>query len=229
MVAVLRSIGAMALAALAGAQPASGPPPADCLFSSASAELPGDCVPDPYGVAGDPAVRRAIAQLGLQPAQVELYGCARGRFSTWLVDEQTRTFRINYPLGSIYSFRRYAGPLAHELGHVAQIEETGSIARLRAQLRQESGRVELGADFLAGFMFRRFMNLLDQQAFEQSLDLIGNYATGDRATHSQPEARTAAFRMGFFYAVPDVAARAAHRDFQRNRYGGIINQMLRRP
>lgn len=224
--AVLQPVGALALLTLSGAQPALDARPPDCLFSGGRSELPGDCTRDPYRVLDEPMIQRTIRQLGLRPEQVDMHGCGQGRFSAWVVDATMQKYRINYPLSATYAFAYYTGPLAHELGHVAQLHEAGTLPRLRQQLENESGRVELGADFLAGLMFRRFMNNLNQQSFEQSLDLIGNYEAGSRATHSRPEARTSAFRMGFYYSATNLAPRAAHRDFQRNRYAFILSQMV---
>lgn len=198
----------------------------DCLFDGPRSELPGDCTPDPYGIAREPEIVRTLESLGFQPGQVTFFGCVRGRFSTWKPDTREMLFRVNYPLGSSYRFQNYVGPISHELGHAIQLREAGSVRLLREGLGRDSSRIELGADFLAGLIFRRQMTNMDQQGFEQSLDLLGNYRDGTLATHSTPEARTAAFRTGFHYRSTSRTPEEASTDFQRNIFAAIVREII---
>jgi len=210
----------MSLAVLAFLQTTDRPPTeSDCLFADDS-PAPTGCSTDPYQVAGQPMIISALGALGVNSNQIVFYGCSGGRFSTHMPG--AGSFVVSYPLSPTYAFANYVGPLTHELGHVAQLREAGSMPALKGSL--DSPHRELGADFITGFMFRRYMNNLNQAAFERSLDLLGNYSPD--ASHSRPEARTAAFRMGFYYASDTATLVAAHRDFQRNRFGGIINEMI---
>jgi len=214
--------GGILLAAASFAAPASAQ---DCLFADVGSPPPSQCTSDVYNVGTEPMVVRAATRLGFSPTQLRFRGCAIGRFGTAFKSDEG-VYLISYPLSSHYAFAEYVGPLAHEIGHAVQISEAGSMpAFLHAM--PDSARRELGADFLAGFIFRRFMENLDQQGFEESLDLLGNYQGDVPATHSEPEARTVAFRMGFSFQEPSVTIFAAHREFQRNRFGAIVNAMLR--
>lgn len=201
-------------------------PLVDCLFASPGSELPGGCSSDPYKVSSQPAIRSALTGLSLQNGEVHFYGCERGRFSTRLPDPTTGIVRVSYPLSPSYRIEDYVGALAHELGHAVQLRDAGSLAALRTRLRNDSARVELGADFLAGLIFKRHMRGQNQQSFEQSLELLGNYQTGSLATHSTPEARTTAFRMGYYYQGNDRTLEQASADFQSNRFATILREII---
>lgn len=218
---------ALAAFAIAAGQPASAQQGegGDCLFADAPAVPPAGCRSDPDGVASQPLIVRTVEGLGLRRDQVQFQGCTGGRFSTSVLSRSPLAFRINYPDEASFSFVRFVGPLAHEFGHVAQLEGVGSIRELRHSLRDDSARVELGADFLAGFIYQRVMHNPDQLGFERSLDLLGNYERGRLATHSRPEARTSAFRMGFNYSHANASAAEAHRDFQDNLYAEIMEML----
>lgn len=194
----------------------------DCLFASFNSGLSRDCSPDPHDLAQERVVRDMIDGLGFKPGEIVFLGCAQGRYSTLLQDPRTQVMRIHYPRTSTYRTADYLGPIAHELGHAVQLRTAGSITALRQRLGNDSTRVELGADFLAGIMFKRHLTARDQAAFEQSLDLLGNYTNGSLASHSTPEARTAAFRMGFYYAMAHRSLEEASADFQENRFAAII-------
>lgn len=198
---------------------------ADCLFAGAGGAVPRDCQPDPYNIGQDEFVRRAIQAVGLRHDQVLLRGCSRGSFATSPAGGTDQRYNVSYPLRAGYQPGDYAGAIAHELGHVSQLAQRGSIAELRRALQEDSSRVELGADFLAGVLFRRHMRNPDQGLFEHRLELIGNYRSGSLASHSSSEARTSAFRTGFYLASAEPNLARLSDRFQRDQFAIIVREI----
>lgn len=199
----------------------------DCLYSGPDGPEPADCRPDPYGVGNEPAITAAIAGLGLDRSQIVFVGCAQGRFETRPAEGAGHSFRILYPLRANYDFATYRGPLMHELGHTFQVNRAGSLRALTQSLDRSSARarIELGADFLAGILYRRYAGSSDMRNFLQNLDLLGNYRPAESASHSSPEARAMAFQYGFIYNVGSGTIGAAHAKFQDDMFGGIMAQL----
>ena len=204
------------LAAIGFAPALAQPATEDCLYDGPGA-MPGrGCQPDPYGVAREEAVAQAIRGLALDPAQISFAGCREGSFGTSVTRGSSRPFlyRINYPISDSYRFGDYVGAVTHELAHAQQLEAFGSVCALRnhfdpAPRQPNSGcgnagsdRIELGADFVAGLLFRRHLRL-DPNVYLRGLALLGDYRTGGAATHGSPESRTGAFRMGYHF-VPRI-------------------------
>ncbi|NTI46629.1 hypothetical protein G6L94_31030 [Agrobacterium rhizogenes] len=177
------------------------------LFGQAltSEQVEKGCSFDPLKIASTDYAIKAIEGLGLQGVDVVYIGCPDADFKTGggLRDLKTgrRTFVISYPTstrGEILDRQEYIAPLVHELSHVRQIIEAGSLAALKQ--KQCIERIELGADFMAGFLFDNSLHNSDKQDFQLSLRLLGNYADNDHQSHGRPQDRAAAFRMGFYIA-----------------------------
>ena len=198
------------------------------LGSQTGAALPRGCVADRYQFGSDTTVQSAARAVGVEPEQIVFLGCESRSFGIVTTQGRSRpySYRIHYPVaGSAApdSVRaRYLAPVVHEIGHVLQLEASGGIQALMASLQNSSDRVELGADFVAGILFRRLMGHLDRQEFIQSLDLVGDYRSGALDSHGSPEARTAAFRLGFHYQDTGGPLKAAHRHFQQEQFGYVV-------
>lgn len=101
-----------------------------------------------------------------------------------------KRFLVRYP-STVKS--NYLAPIAHELAHVVQMRNAGSLAALEPQ--KNSRRIELGADFLAGLAFNASLKSLDSGDFETNLQLAGSYKV-ETDDHGTPEHRSQAFRRG---------------------------------
>jgi hypothetical protein len=121
-------------------------------------------------------------------------------------------------------------PVMHELGHVLQLELFGGIGKLRKELGP--AQIELGADFIAGALYRSRWNAANTSAFDKSMELLGDYGSGNPDDHGRPEDRTAAFQFGFEFPLtgqgrhihfgPQAAAFSdAHAKFQADLFGQI--------
>lgn len=111
--------------------------------------------------------------------------------------------------------QRYLGPIVHELAHVMQLSSPGGLRNA-----DDSRKVELGADFIAGLVFQRALQGIDVEAFQHGLALTGLYYESADDGHGSPEARLAAFRWGLNFKltndIPDI--RAAARNFDEEFY-----------
>jgi hypothetical protein len=196
------------------------PDPDDCLF----ANTPGERIAlmcdteDPLAMARDSDVQRALAAIGLSTDRVALYGCPGADFFTRIATEdEPATYAITYPIDRMATREKLVAPLLHELAHVYQLSEGNrSVAELRDALG--SSRIELGADFLAGWIAKRLDSSISLADFEHNLELVGEYFTKG-ADHNQPEERTFAFRYGYFHE--DVSIRRTNAEFQRDLYAQV--------
>jgi hypothetical protein len=196
----------------------------DCLNSSSSkapfhSNEHTDCDGDPLDQANNKIIKEDEELLGIGPRDVRFIGCAAAPFLTvpgsGLISSQAT---IYYPTGSKFKPDSYAAPLLHELGHVFQLKQAGSYAKLRASLDDSNERIELGADFIAGIAANKLG--LTPAEFLINLALIGSYNIQDKDFHGTPANRTQAFRNGYFY---DNASRIAdsYADFQDNLFAYI--------
>lgn len=132
-------------------------------------------------------------------------------------DNATKRFLVRYP-SSVRS--NYLAPIVHELAHVVQMRDAGSLAALNA--RDNSRRIELGADFLAGLAFNVSLKQLNGGDFETNLELAGSYKVA-ADDHGLPEQRTQAFRLGSTRLEPytELTVQEALRYWNANDYARI--------
>lgn len=196
----------------------------DCLNSSSSkapfhSSEHTDCDGDPLDQANNKIIKEDEALLGISPRDVRFIGCAAAPFLTMpgsgLITSQAT---IYYPTGSKFEPDTYAAPLLHELGHVFQLKQSGSYAKLRSSLEDSNERIELGADFIAGIAAKKLG--LKPADFLINLALIGSYNIQDKDFHGTPANRSAAFRIGYFYEDGGKIA-DSYADFQDNLFGQI--------
>src|SRR5690606_19585742 len=114
----------------------------DFLFSQhAPSARPQGCSSDPLKLAQSAVIERAVEQLGLSDARISFLGCTTTEFQVSAppgIDDDDLTFRIYYPVTDALQLGDYAAPLIHELGHVFQIKQAGSMASLK---KLESRRI----------------------------------------------------------------------------------------
>ncbi|UED34239.1 hypothetical protein [Rhizobium ruizarguesonis] len=161
------------------------------------------CPDDSLDIASSDYVRKAIDFLSLNDVLITFVGCPEAAFKTGggFKDRVTKKkkFLIQYPTtvsGENLRSEEYIAPIVHEIGHVYQIKAAGSPGELKQGSCSE--RIELGADFLAGFVFANGLGVANKKDFQESLRLLGDYSDDPAWSHSIPEDRTAAFRSGYY-------------------------------
>ena len=196
----------------------------DCLYSGVSNEPTRNCTLDPYRIAAHPMTTELAREIGVSLDRIQFSGCQTGRFSVLSLPGASANpqYVIRYPVSSRYSYDTYVGPIAHEFSHIAQLSAAGGRNELRAELEQSPDRIELGADFIAGIIFRRHVGRVDRAQFQNSRDLLGSYEVSGIFGHGTPDARLAAFRTGFFLNPAPTSIMAAHQMFQDDRYPGLV-------
>lgn len=98
-------------------------------------------------------------------------------------------------LSTEYGGAAIAGIAAHEGAHIVQFNSRELHQRLNGPTVR---RIELHADFLAGYYFARTQRTeRSLVVFGQSLFSKGDYEFNDRNHHGTPEQRVAAMRAGF--------------------------------
>jgi hypothetical protein len=204
---------------------------ADCLFSQGGGVVAAQgCTPDPLNLRGQPLIRSALSEIGAAGVELDLRGCQQAIFEITTPSPQNRPnlFRINYPVREAATAESYLAPITHELCHSFQIRSAGGISQLRHLLRGSSARIELGADFLTGIIYRRHTERLgienpqrNLRQFQHSLDLLGSYRT-DQGSHGEPVHRVNAFRHGFFMQDLHRGLWDMHSYFQSDIYGQIV-------
>lgn len=177
------------------------------------------CQGDTDGVANDANVQRVLDTLSIESSTVRFVGCEDGDFSTSEDDREPGKFIVTYP--SMLQVPILAA-ITHELGHVYQIRHAGNLSTLLT--KSNIRRIELGADFIAGYVYS--MKFKDRSAkdFQQSLLLVGRYVDAAEDAHGSPPMRTAAFRYGLFKKVngsPDI--RGAYEAFQLDDYESAVS------
>ena len=147
-------------------------------------------------------------------------GCQKAPFST-REEEDEASYRITYPVLSARALEDYLAPMTHELAHVYQLQLAGSYAKLTRSYSIR--RIELGADYLTGVIYRNYLHNNTVVQFEHNLQLIGKYRESDSEAHGRPEQRVAAFRFGFHLPFDDFKRdlQLANREFQLSRYGTL--------
>jgi hypothetical protein len=178
------------------------------------AQHPG-CDRDVLNVSNNPDVKKAEKILALLSDEIEFIGCAGASFKTFPVKtEPSFKFRIFYRASNNLKSQEYLAPILHEIGHVYQLRQAGSIQSLLQSLDNSAERIELGADFLAGFAAHKLG--INVALAQRSLFLVGSYRSDVRDSHGRPEDRTSAFRYGYFYEPEDSSLASQYADFQDN-------------
>lgn len=175
--------------------------PNGCLSSAATSAASlldrQSCKQDNSGIGSSSEVARLIHALELDGLRISFQSCDAYGFSA-----EARRNRgemaiiVTVPATSDNRNRSRLAPLAHELGHAAQLRQAGSQADLYRLIPNSVDR-EVGADFLAGYAIRRMLVAQNVTDFASSRDLPGQFVrTGD--DHGEPLLRTNAFRRGFY-------------------------------
>lgn len=191
------------------------------IIASTSLAAPGShaqsfCLPDHLDIKQQPQMIQAAGGLGIDIEAIRFQACNSPSFNTAMVGGAVT---INYP--TAMPFGKIVGALTHELGHVYQLRKAGGLANLMRDLGNSRERIELGADFLAGFLFRNFVTGSSRADFQTSVSLVGDYDDAAGPGHGTPEDRIAAFRTGYYYRGTPGDVNAANRYFQRDGFGLI--------
>lgn len=163
------------------------------------------CAPgDPLAISRSAQVSAAMAYLGIRPDMVRFNGCEKTHFATGMDPLHDGGYLVTYPANE----KRFLAPITHELAHVVQMQLTHPMQQLSTE---DSLKVELGADFVAGIVFSAQFPQLDRSEFQNNVQLAGLYnERGVRDPHGPPSQRVAAFRYGLNFRfredVPDVRA-----------------------
>ena len=169
------------------------------------------CKPgDPLGLSRSEQVKKVMHYLSIRPDLVRFNGCKDAHFAADIdpVRGGKSLYVITYPIdiGS-----RYMAPITHELAHVMQIQIAGDKDALRLK---RPIKIELGADFVTGLVFREQLNQLASGEFQNNIQLTGLYREDEMDAHGTPAQRTAAFRYGLHYKfsedVPDVRTASSY-------------------
>jgi hypothetical protein len=199
-------------------------PAPEFLFGESGANaLHEGCESDPRGIASHFSVLNILDTLELMDATIRFFGCERTEFKTGMVpgwDPSEDYFVVYYPVAPELDERGLLPPILHELGHVYQLKHAGSMQALRAE--NESLKIEMGADFLAG-LGSRYDGIVRPVDFVASNNLVGLYReTSDQ--HGSPEQRTSAFVAGFEYIMVfrPYSPSAAYAHFQSSLFNEIL-------
>lgn len=148
------------------------------------------CGADAKGIGTDSRVLAVMRTFNIQKNDVVFQACPGGRFSAMPDGNDAKRFLVRYPSTAKANF---LAPIVHELAHVVQMRNAGGLAALNA--KENSRRIELGADFLAGLAFNMSLNSMNGGDFETNLQLAGSYKV-EIDDHGLPEHRAQAFRRG---------------------------------
>ncbi|MFG0766859.1 hypothetical protein ACF8Q9_08300 [Pseudomonas sp. TYF_15] len=202
-----------------------------CLLSS-NIDSGADCHAnnDPVGLSKDPDILRVAELLGVPIKKIKFQGCEGGRFSTNDLSpvKNSHDYRISYPVlkgeGAAVAVSNYLSPITHELSHVLQIEQSGSIQNLRSNDRSLKS-IELAADFISGIVLGQVKDMKQFSFYQQSLSLVGLYNEHDEEAHGTWEQRTTAFRRGFFLKRnrDELPIQKVDDFFQADIYGEIVS------
>ena len=177
---------------------------------------------DPLRVGQDRRVLLAMTMLGIPTDTVRFRGCSGLPFSAGPDSKQEgvpQSFVVNYP---IEVGKDFLAPIVHELAHVTQMRLAGGLEPLRSKMTT-SRRIELGADFLTGFVFSGVLHDADINEFQHNLSLIGLYQERLDQAHGTPAQRTMAFRRGVMRRSPydELHVQSAILYFNDNDYAKV--------
>ncbi|GAB3359215.1 hypothetical protein GCM10027430_30780 [Lysobacter tyrosinilyticus] len=160
---------------------------------------------DPLKLSRSEQVRQVMDYLSIEPSAVRFNGC-KGALYAADIDPASGSrpgYLITYP-AEIDD--RYLAPITHELAHVMQMQIAGGKDALR-QARSPL-KIELGADFVTGIVFREKLSQRPWGEFQNNIKLTGLYRERAYDAHGTPAQRSAAFRFGLHFPfsedVPDV-------------------------
>ena len=214
-------LGSCTLPLLLGADAADTRPP--CLFGTALGEdeQPVGACPelDPLHLERNLQVRKLIAAINMSPQSISFAGCPGSVYAVQMHSDGR--YVITYPPEIREGF---IAPVAHEIAHIVQIQAAGGLDQLQARYR--SRRVELGADYLAGILFRRVLPEVSRNEFQNHVHLKGLYREPSLArAHGTPVQRTAAFRFGIVGKTEPVGATLAEASehFQEDLYEKAVS------
>lgn len=197
-------------------------PPWDCLHAVSVGRdgkpvIPCDPV-DPFALSASPEVGAVMAYLGLPRGSVRFNGCKDAIFAAGIDPLRDGGYLVTYPLNAP---DRILGPITHELAHVMQMRIGGTRKTKDTDYR---ARIELGADFVAGIVFKAEAGRLQGNDFENDVQLAGRYLEARDDAHGSPSQRGAAFRYGLnFHFTPDVPdVQTASRYFGDVLYDDIV-------
>ena len=220
-------IGACLTLALASALAQSGQEAReDCLYASVDGGVPltpCDDV-DPLELGKDPQIAKAIVELGIDATRVRFVGCASENFRVRQDKnpDGRLTYVIYYPSGVHNVF---LAPTVHELAHVMQMDAAGGAVALHKRFKKDdSKRIELGADFMTGVLFQNVFPDAQMKEFEQNRNLFGQYVELTLTPHGTPEERSTAFARGInaTFEPGDRDPKRIHEIFQNRIYGEVV-------
>ncbi|SDY19115.1 hypothetical protein SAMN05518669_11020 [Variovorax sp. YR634] len=180
-------------------------PSPGCLYAThvGDSEQPACEMKDPLDLQQNDHMLRAMKVLGIDRKTVQFRGCLGLLLS---VSEMRGgagpRYVVNYPAD--IPVVRLIAPLLHELAHVAQMQEAGGATELSSLNNMMSKKIELGADFLAGHLFKVEFKEFELNAFEQNLLVHGLYREMAGREHGDPRQRDLAFRRGVFGRDADL-------------------------
>ena len=198
-------------------------PTSGCLFATtvgdgAEEVSVGSCHhPDPLELARNPQVLKLIAAIGVKPELISFSGCPGNLYALRL--EAGGRYVVTYPPEIKDGF---LAPVAHELAHIVQSEAAGGYVKLIERYR--SRRIELGADYVAGILFRQVLPEASRNIFQNHVKLKGLYRESLDGAHGTPNQRTSAFRMGVVGRIQKTGAGLAESSehFQEDIYARIV-------
>lgn len=177
---------------------------------------------DPLDLKNNNLIQVAFEKLKLSPSLVEFKGCDGLGFRTTNAESSSSSkYLISY---SSNTGDKAIAPVIHEIGHVAQLENSNGYTNLSSAY--SPNRIELGADYLTGIVFKLGLPREQLARFERNIQLAGIYVSQDPSkpnVHGNPTMRIQAFRLGYFTKSKETDIKLLHQDFQENVYGAITN------
>ena len=180
---------------------------------------------DPNNIRTNEMIMSVISELEIDLARVEFRGCENSYYSVKTIAEegQKPKYIITYPLNKLeYNF----APIVHELSHIVQMEEYGGYHNLKKN--NDSLRIGLGADFIAGVIYYLYLPETDPNQFHLSTSVYGLYREFSADAHGTPSQRSSAFLTGYNWYKIDKTREGmkvgeAHSYFQNEQYGNVVS------
>ncbi|MEX3967383.1 hypothetical protein AB4Y42_35055 [Paraburkholderia sp. EG286B] len=171
-----------------------------CLYSLTTEDAGSvGCSSDPLKIAQRSETAAFYSAFKLS-SNISFIGCNKTAFKTVVGESSGALFKIFYPGdATAYSAADYAAPIGHELAHVFQVKNSGSLKNLQ---KRSSLCIELGADFLCGLVYKNYLHG-NASDFEDNMSLIGRYRELSNSAHGNPDQRAQAFRRGYFLRFED--------------------------
>jgi hypothetical protein len=192
-----------------------------CLFATTVGEerlAVGSCTAlDPLQLGRNEQVKKVMAAINAVPGSITFRGCPGDVYAVRATSGTS--YVVTYPPQVTQGF---IAPVTHELSHIVQIRAAGGMAPLAQRYR--SRRIELGADFLAGVLFRRVLPEVSRNEFQNHARLNGLYREQAERAHGTPVQRTSAFRIGVvgLNETPGMTLAQASEWFQEDLYASIM-------